>query len=544
MSTSPAGVKQTHSSHRTAADSIAAGLDIDDHPRARDDAHLEQDFARLKEKVFAKRPVLEEIVQKRGSKNLYEYAKEYADVNLNQPILRRQEEFLGTFRREVARNLGDDVAESAVRQLRKYYFVSTTDHHGPVCHPFFLNANLISSVPYLDNHIPDLENVIVLSCANVSLNNSSFPRGLLFHSYAEGVTRRHRLAFSTCADRLCPVYNFPAYTSQDIDRVQKNLNEKVRKGEVREEHATIIRSLVDDVYRKDSVLDSRTYADQITKSNFSLWKRLFTPNHLTPPNLLYIELETLVTELLLDHHVHTDTTISRIIFDETYSPLVLKYFDGIMGAFSYAEKYGTHLFWALPKGAKYRIQLWKRGRELVSDDGSYRVDLTPDAIAAALKRRELIPSMLISYILLSFYYGIKCLGGFSQVNYLTFMKNAYIKMQVDLGEYENIEVCARAQTKELGGDISIAFLAQPDGKLIPATGVDLIVYGSQQTWQVLVEQSKLIGIGEALNPLMPDFYRIIYSKADREQELSSVTAEEITRITGLDKKIKACAQLS
>lgn len=519
-----------------------SGLRADD-PSPTDHTILRERFERLREKVYARRPVLHEIVQKRGSKKLYEYATEYADVNINQPILRRQDQFLGTFKKEVERNLGAEVAESAVRQLKKYYFVSTADHHGPICHPFFLNANLISSVPNLDHHDPDLQNVIVLSCANVSLNNSSFPRGLLFHSTVRGETKMHRLAFSTCTSRLSPVFNFPASTTADMDRVQKNISEKVRKGEVRREDGDKISALIDEIYRTPEVLTAPSYSDQITRSNFHLWKKFFSPNHATPPNLIYVELETLVSRLLIEHHLGTETTISHLLFHPDYTPLIEKYFDGIMGAFSVGEKYGTYMFWALPKDAKYRIQLWKRGDELVSDDGSYRVKLTPDSIRAALERKELIPSMLISYILLSFYYGIKCLGGFSQVNYLTFMKNAYIKMQADLGEYENIEVCARSQTKELGGDVSIAFISDSHGKLIPATGLDLILYGTENTWRVLVEQSKLISIEEALNPLMPDFYRIIYTEKEREDDLASITSEDITKITGLSHKVAGCAAL-
>ncbi len=504
---------------------------------------LEGSFFDLREKVFDKRRVLREIVRKHGSKNLYDYARGYAQVNVNEPILERQEEFLRVFRDEVAQRLGDDVARSATEQLRKYYFVSTTDHHGPLSHPFFLNANLLSSVPFVEQRDPVLHNVIVLACANVSLNNSSFPRGLLFHSFAKGTSQMHRLAFSSCSSRLCPVYNFPAYTEADMKRVVSTLNEKVRTGDVGHAEGEKLYALLDGIYNTTDALSSRTFSEQITKTNFVLWKKFFNGAHPQIPDLIYLEQEGLVSRLITEYHLDADTVISRAIFDPGYEPLLTQYFEDIMGAFSRNSKYGTYLFWALPQGKKYRVQLWKQGNKLVSDDGLYSVELTPDAIRQALARRELIPSMLLTFMVLSFYYGLKCLGGFSQVNYLTEMKNAYIKMQVDLGGYKNIEVCARAQTKELGGDVTLAFLSEPGGKLIPATGLDLILYGNDKTWPLLVEQSTQITIEQALNPLMPDFYRIIYPEVQRDPTLSRITAEDITRLTQLDTKIKACASL-
>jgi hypothetical protein len=124
------------------------------------------------------------------------------------------------------------------------------------------------------------------------------------------------------------------------------------------------------------------------------------------------------------------------------------------------------------------------------------------------------------------------------------MKNAYIKMQVDLENYRSIEVCARAQTKELGEDLTIAFLADPKGEIALATGLDLIIYGHDNLWECLVEQSKKITLEEALNPMMPDFYSIIYSDNQRDQDLIKITDKDINRLTNLNEKISPCIQLS
>lgn len=504
---------------------------------------LEKDFKKLKKKVLEKRPILKQILNKQGGKNLYEYAKDYISVNLNPPLRKRQNEFIETFKKEVAKRLGDEVATSVANQLAQYYYVSTADHHGPICHPFFLNANLMASAPYFEYPDPLLQNVIVLACANVSLNNSSFPRGLIFNSYAKEKIQTHRLSFLPSNAHSSTVYNFRSYTADEIKKMKALLKEKVNAKDVHPEEAEKINALLDEIYNQPEILQSENFSDQITKTNYKLWQKFFAPSKVTPPNLIYMEQESLVVRLILDHHLYEDTTISRIFFYPSYDKILNQYFDGVFGAFSKKNKTGTYLFWGVSKDKNYRVQLWKEGNFLISEDGSFKLELTPDSLKKALEEKQIIPSMMLIFTVLCFYYGLKCLGGFSQVNYLTFMKNAYLKMQVDKGAYRSIEVCARAQTKELGGDLTIAYLGGPNGELVPATGLDLILYGEENTWPELVNESKQITLEEALSPMMPEFYKIIYPEPEREPDLTKITSEDITKLIHLDQKIKACANI-
>jgi hypothetical protein len=58
-------------------------------------------------------------MQKRGNKNLYDYAKDYINVNLNPPIQQRQDEMIGILQEEVERLLGKDVSKSVAEQLER-----------------------------------------------------------------------------------------------------------------------------------------------------------------------------------------------------------------------------------------------------------------------------------------------------------------------------------------------------------------------------------------------------------------------------------------
>ncbi len=507
------------------------------------DSDLAVNFEKLKNAVLSKRPVLKDIIEKHGQKSLYNYSQDYTDANPT-PAITRRADFLGVFKEEVVRLLGPEVAESAVAQLEKYFFVSTSDHHGPVCHPFFLNADLIIASSYAERHDEILKNVIILSCANVSLNNSSFPRGLLFNSVTPKGVEMQRLSFLPSNCHSAAVYNFRPYRQDDVEKLRKVIAEKIKNGLVTETVATGLNQILSDIYDKPEIYALSNYADQITVTNHQLWKKFFSPSDLSRPDLIYIEQETLVTKLLLRYHLFKDTTISKILFDPSSEELINKYFEGIMGAFSRQEGWGTYLFWGMLPGKHDRFHLWKQGNKLVSDDGAITVDLTPEAIAKALEDKTIMPSMMLIFLVLAFYYGLKCLGGANQVNYLTLLKEAYIKMQTEKNDLESVAVCQDVRTKEFVDGPSITFLRGPKGEMTLAAGLDLILYGEKDTWKTIIEVSKDITLAEAFYPLLTEFYPVMYPEIERQPELSRITAEEVAEFTGISKKIKPSIQIT
>jgi hypothetical protein len=493
----------------------------------------------LLEAVLSKRPILRELIQKHGQKTLAEYASLYIDVNLNPPIKQRQDELISTIRDDVSARMGEKIGQGVARQLEKYYFVSTSDHHGPVVDTSFSNANLLAGVSHAAHEDPDLEYIIVLACSSISFRNISFPRGLVFHAMNNGMADTERLSFFPASARSCPVFNFRGYTADEIQQVQKTITKKHYPQTTKDK----LNQLLESVYLQPDVLACKTFTDQVTLTNAAMWKQFFLPHAQPPAELLSIEQEAIVTQLLLRYHLDQDTTIWHVLFNEGYEPLLKQYFDGIMGAFSTTNHSGSYLFWALPPGSKYRQQLWKQGKRLVTDDGSYGVDLTPDAIRGALERKEIFPTTMLDFFVLSFYYGLKCLGGFNQINYLTFMKNAYIKMCVDRMNYRSIEVCARSQTKEMSDGYLVAYGQTPTGEVLPVNGVDMYLYGNDQTWATVQSTANTLTINDALYPAMPEFYRYVYTEVERDATLSAITPEQMVGALHSGHTIKPCVQL-
>lgn len=504
---------------------------------------FQERFARLKELVLVKRPFLREILEKRGFMNLLDYANQYVDVNLNPPILHRQQQLLSTIYEATEERFGDEIAGGVVQQLEKYYYVSTADHVGPVTHPCFLNSNLLNAIGQQTHSDPILKYLVVLPCANISLGNHTFPRGLLFHTYQKQQLQTHRLAFLPSNAHAEPVYTFRPYTAAEVQKTMNQLHAKVRDGDVPPTIGEKLQTIIHSVYAREDVLAATSFRDQAAITNFHLWKQIFTASNVRMPSLIDLDQEDIVVRLLIKYHLYQNSVINDILFNPKREPFINDFFEGIFGSFSRKNATGTYLFWARTPGSRHKQQLWRKGNSLISKDGSYSIELHPEVIQRALERRELIPGLLLNFMVISFYYGLKCLGGFNQVNYLTFMKNAYIKMNVDLGDYRSVEVCARAQTKEISDGLSIAFLGYDGGKTTLATGIDLAIYDQTDGWANIIHQSKNLTISEAIDPLMPEIYSISYEEREKDPSLSSMTEEDAMDQTGLRKKIIPCATI-
>ncbi len=498
---------------------------------------------KLKESILIHKPVLRQIINDHGDKYISQYAESYHQLSISKKITSRQIQLLNTFNKYVADRLDQSVADQATQQLKKSYFVSTTDHHGPLIHPFFVNGNLISAASHLSQNPQGPNNVIVFSCANVSLNNSSFPRGLLFHRLEKNKAHMERLSFYPASDRLCPVYGLRPYTSKDIDRLVKQINNLNKKGKLSNKTTADIREILTGVMGTEKILTTKNFTDQVTKINFQLWQIFFRRNNLNAMNLIYIDQEGLVNELLLNYHLDKNTLINKILFNNEVRKLWLLYFDGIIGSFNTADKIGTHFFWAIPPNEKYRQQLWYKDGRLQTSDGSYSLDLNPQTIRQAILNKEIMPGMALTFTILAFYYGLKCLGGFSQVNYLSEMKASFLKLITDINDIESREISQGVITNELCGEVTLAFIQSPGQFIHPATFIDLLLYGDRSTWQKITQLMKQIKLEEALDPLMPELYRIVYSDQERLTFLTDITPEHIIQETKLGKKIHPCAFL-
>ncbi|MBI5404661.1 MAG: hypothetical protein HY976_00375 [Candidatus Kerfeldbacteria bacterium] len=510
----------------------------------------------LKQVIWTRRPILGEIMRKHGDTYLYRYAQDFMDVNACPLLDERKDELIDTARDLLADRLGPAVAENVAAQLRALPLVSTTDHHGPIDHPFFVNANIISAIPFLEYGDPLRRYLVVFSFASVSINNASaYPRGILFHGTTDRAESLIRLPILPDKMKMGVVYGMRPFTRADLDRAEGDLEKKTRAGEVTPERSAAVRDTLETYFGTPAVLGAPDLASQITKINYELWPKLFhagrtqadgqPSSSLTVPDLVYLEIETLVTELMLRRHLRdTASPFHKLLFDSSYQQLALKYFNNLAGGFSIEKDWGTYMFWAVDEKLR-RVRLKLDGQTLVSPDGSMTIDLVPDEIERLLRERKIFPSMLLAYLMVSMYYGMKCLGGFSQVHDLTMVKAAWTRFLEDIGDERQAAALDPLQTRELGGDgMVLAYFKTQDGNVVPATGIDMLLDANATSFEQYVARSKSVTLADMMNPMLPEMYVVLYPIQDRQPELAAVTPEHVMEMTGLKARFAQDAELT
>jgi hypothetical protein len=472
----------------------------------------------LERAIFMKKPALGRVLAEHGDRSLAAYARTLSERTRSIDAA-RQDECITEIAASVGRTFGPQKAASAARQLKEHYYVSTTDHHGPLTHPFFVHADLLAASPYAGERDPAHENLIVLACSNTSLGNSSSPRGLLFHG-GRG-SGYDRIPFFAASDRAKPVFGFRAYTQKDMARARASLSAAADTGAIETSIARETGTLLSEIYEDPAALAEASYAGQVTRTNAVLWRRFFDASDALP-DLLYLEQEAVVNALLSRHHLHADTELHRFIFDRAIRERAALRFDGIPGCFALDGRKGTFLFWLLPEEGPGRVALWPDGDRLVSEDRAYELSLDPAAIQEHLDAGRLIPSMMLSLVTLSSYYGLRCLGGFSQVDYLSRMEQAYAEV-MGMDEPGEDDAFARG----FCGDLVIQTASLPSSELVPATGIDIALCSAPGSWERFSSSLGKLTLRQSFGMMLPELYGILYREDERDAGLAAVTQRDL-----------------
>ncbi len=503
-------------------------------------------FEDFKKTVFKSRPNIGGFYQNIGHTPLHNYARTHTYENRNKVAKVRRAEFVTTFKEEVRKVLGSEIAESVAKQLKDNHGVSTVQHYSPLGHPDTLNATLTNALPYFGMNQPFLKNVIVLPCAGVSFNNTKFPRGHLFHTKnTSGEISTEQLTFFGHTVDARPVLHHAPYNHQDIIDAKNSLTQLVREGKLGKDQQDKLVELVDEIYGSIHALSADDYVDQLTITNYWLFKKLFENYNRPTPNLVYLAQEKVVLQLLLDHHIDQKTSINKILFDESVWKLLEQHFEGVTGAFSLEKKLGTYLFWGIPAEGKYRMQLWRKGNKLQSDDGSYEVELTPTAIKQAILNKELIPSVMLTFSVLACYYGLILGGGYEQTFYLTQTHKNYTAIMEAIGDQESVDAAAGLTTTNLVIPRPLMFyLNSANNARYPATGLDLYLYADGgKNWNRILDATKQTNLSLFIERTLPSIYREYCKDATNYETFSKLTERDIELFNGLDQKIPSVATI-
>jgi len=342
-------------------------------------------------------------------------------------------------------------------------------------------------------------------------------------------------------------------TESMVSRALKMAEKLFCEGVILESERNVIVSLLGEEYSRTEVLSQPDYSDQVVILNRSVWRRIFAPAvRKGLPDMAYLEMERVVSALLEKDILNPESLMHNIFFDPVLRTEILDRLDGQRGCWDHqklvhlsrfngghhpgSEAFrgcGTEFFCFVDdKGRRVPSMLSRNGSRLTLRGIALGKDIslpfTPDALCNGLRQRRLIPSLFVSFATLAFARGLKCIGGFVQVEYLPAMQRSLVQALECRGLHDWAQNVAQVPTANFVTGINVALSVYPDGAVKPAGAVELIAGGGLTEKDL--EKIKEIPVYEAnMSGLLESYSEVVFDESHNKDLLSSISEGDLER---------------
>jgi len=423
--------------------------------------------------------------------------------------------------------LGNKTAGLLERHFADMPIALTANHHGVDYKFFTVQGTILFALPRILCSPRDaLPIVPVLACGIVPLSNYSFPRGIILSRKIEVPVSPTSKSMTFLKVPLIPVkYSHSLVsvtgpiTGKMMSRAVSHLKKLSRESELLDSEKKCLSDLLSE-YSRDGILSLPDYSEQVVVLSPKVWKRMFAPSLQDKiPDLAYLEMERVVTVLLEKDIRDEESLIHNLLFDPELRNGILSFLDGQFGCWDLqklerlsrcstenhliSEDFrgcGTVFFWCVDdKGRRVPLLIRENGPRPtligVTPGKDISIPMTPGDLRGKLQARRLLPSLFTSFTTLAFARGIKCIGGFFQVDYLPAMQQGFVKALESRGLLDWAKKASRVPTANFVTGMNIVLSLYPDGTTEPAGAVEIIAAGGLT--EKHLEKIKALTVDEA-----------------------------------------------
>lgn len=153
---------------------------------------------------------------------------------------------------------------------------------------------------------------------------------------------------------MMPVFGHHAFRKEDIQKATLLLNTYQKDAFIHNETYNKIQTFLQDFFGRQDILDTPTYSQQITLSNYYVWHHLFPEL----PSYIALDSEDMLCDILLDH-LDRETHIGQLLTSLEIQSSIEKHFNSLTCCFNIGQKTGTYLFWYQDNHGA-RQSLWRK----------------------------------------------------------------------------------------------------------------------------------------------------------------------------------------
>jgi hypothetical protein len=484
---------------------------------------------------------------------------EYGDVTLKDYLNKLQPNLQNTYQSrddlisivyQYAKEiLGEALATRTASDLSENPVVLTANHHGIDYFSHSFQGSLLYSLAQSIRSKP-LTTVPVFSCANIPLDNATYPQGMLFYQVEAnqlGTMPKKLPVFSNRLRRQL-VSSAPSFDEEMVKRARKRLNKMVNDGHISDNIRDTADKVLSEDYNNPLVMEQSTYSNQSVLVNNLIWQRLFQDtNH--PSQVVYLELEKIVEKILRLDLKNENSLIWQTMFEASLRNSVLDELDQAPACWDLSQLNkrmhlsqingsnnkatngcGTVFFWGINNAGR-RVPLHikssgaKRAIFVGIDDHNqlWELDYTPEAIQVALNEGRLLPSLFTCFLVLSFARGLKCIGSYFQAEYLPNMQKGLVNALRKFPEFDDVATSVQKVDSNfyLSGMLAFMTLIEND-MIIPAGPLEIISKGGiknediEKILSLTVRDAHLASLLETL----PDFASTLIKSQDWKYQVA------------------------
>lgn len=484
-------------------------------------------------------PAVDALLSRYETTKLRDYVAQLGHPNISG--FQSNQDFITEIANYTHETLGSELGKAISEELREMPQVLTANHHGIDTFAQSTQSNLLFSMRKRLDGKP-AKAIPVLACGSVPMNNLTYPRGLLIYASTaasgDGGVCKLPLFPDSYKRKLVSVAG--PFTAEMLCRSRARAKKLVEEDKVDRSLELALNTVFDDF--ADIGQEFPGYGRQATVVNHRLWQHLFRGQS-CPSQLVYIELENIVSRLLEKDLFDKSTICYQLMFDPELRVRLIENLDGQRGCWQYEQLVrrcssstaagsvsgtdlvrGTMFFWGVDaKGRKVPLCIVAAekgmGVELRGIDDrrqQWTIPFTPADIVRGLQDGRLLPSIFTSYLLVSIARGVSCIGGYYQADYLPIMQKAVI----DTLRSDSGETVKTIDTRKLRPDLYLSGMQaiglKTGSRLLPAGPLEIIASGGldaeqyEQVGEVTVLESHIASLYDTIMDVVPqgsDFSR-------------------------------------
>ena len=434
-----------------------------------------------------------------GNSNIAEFLKKIKPLNNNN--FQQFDALNNIIYDYVSKLLGKDIASDAVETIANERIVLTANHQGVDFFAQSVQGSMLFSLIFKEN-LSRNKVVPIIACGNISLNNLTYPRGILIYDLKTKDFNKIPLKLPIFPDRektktVCAVN---AIKKEYVINVLKKVFSLKKDGIISNACCEVLINLLEQEYLDDFILQQKNYSDQAVILNFRLWKRIFKSGF-DNFKIVYLELEEIAAKLIERDLCNQNSLLYITLFDPIVRNRLINGLDRKKACWennllkerclneksltSEAKNYGTHFFWGIDNNKK-RIPFFLDECEkdnpsltgFAENGRSLKIPFRPEILREKLLLKEIIPSLFLSYSALSFARGITCVGGYYQSEYLPIMKSMLIESLSSQTCYNDLaSSILNVETNNYLSGMQTIMIMRDNNSIVPAGLIELIATG-------------------------------------------------------------------